>query len=91
MPALPSRLDAPRLLTVDLREHLELWDRVHALGASGGQVFELLRLADRHGVASVVHWLRAGPRTRRLDVLILADLLAAGVTAERYAWLVGQQ
>jgi hypothetical protein len=73
---------------MDLREHLEIRDRAHALGANRGQVFELLRLADRHGVATVVGWLRAGLPTRQLEVPILADLLASGVTAERYAWLV---
>jgi hypothetical protein len=76
---------------MDLREHLEIRDRAHALGANGGQVFELLRLADRHGVATVVGWLRAGLPTRRLDVSVLADLLAAGVTVDRYRWLVSGQ
>jgi hypothetical protein len=76
---------------VDLREHLEIRDRAHALGANGGQVFELLRLADRHGVATVVGWLRAGRPTPWLDVPILDDLLAAGVTSERYAWLVSRE
>ncbi len=76
---------------MDLREHLEMRDRAHAPGANSGQVFELLRLVDRYGVATVVGWLRAGLPTRQLDVPVLADLLAAGVTAERFAWLTRRQ
>ena len=36
----------------------------------------------------MLDWLRAGVPTPMLDVSILADLLAAGVTEQRYRWLV---
>jgi len=48
----------------------------------------LLRLADREGEDAVLDWLGWGLPTPGLDVAALADVLAAGVTAQRYGWLV---
>jgi hypothetical protein len=44
-------------------------------------------------MASPQSWAGYGPACRRasLDVPVLADLLAAGVTAERFAWLARRQ
>jgi hypothetical protein len=60
-------------------------------GAHAGQQYRLQELADRHGEDAVLDWLRAGVPTPRLDVPILADLLAAVVTEQRYRWLVSSQ
>jgi hypothetical protein len=73
-----------------LRERLE----IRALAeqryrADAGQQFQLQLAADAAGEDAVLDWLRAGVPTPRLDVPVLADLLAAGVTADRYAWFVG--
>ena len=60
-------------------------------GAHAGQQYQLQTLADQYGENAVLDWLRAGVPTPRLDVPILADLLAAGVTEQRYRWLVSSQ
>lgn len=67
--------------------HLALADRY---GAHAGERYELQVLADRHGEDAVLNWLRAGVPTRRLDVSVLSDLLAAGVTEQRFRWLVSR-
>jgi hypothetical protein len=68
-----------------LRERLEI--RAPGIAtAHPGEQWALERMADRHGedgIGLAAGWLP----TRQLDVRILADLLAAGVTAERFAWL----
>jgi hypothetical protein len=75
-----------------LRERLE----IRALAdsryrAHAGEQHQLQALADQYGDDAVLDWLRAGVPTPRLDVPILADLLAAGVTEQRYRWLVSRQ
>ena len=62
-----------------------------ATAPHAGEQYQLESLADRHGEDAVLDWLRAGVPTPRLDVPILADLLAAGVTEQRYRWLAGGQ
>jgi hypothetical protein len=39
----------------------------------------------------LVDWLRFGLPTPRIDAVTLSDLLSAGVTAQRYGWLVSGQ
>jgi len=48
-------------------------------------------LADLQSEDAVLDWLRTGIPTKELDVGMLEDLLAAGVTAERYRWLISGQ
>jgi hypothetical protein len=72
-----------------LRERLEgrdLADRVYH--AHAGEQYQLQALADVHGEDAILDWLRWGLPTPRLDVPTLADLLAAGFTAQRFAGLV---
>jgi len=52
--------------------------------AHPGEQYQLQTLADVHGDDAVLDWLRYGLPTPRLDVATLSDLLAAGVTAQRY-------
>lgn len=70
-----------------LHERLEIRRLAAAHGANRGEVRRLELLADEHREDAVLGWLRNGLPTPRLDVPVLADLLAAGVTAERYRWL----
>jgi hypothetical protein len=75
-----------------LRERLEirdLADRVY--DAHPGEQYQLQVLADAHGEHAVVGWLRFGLPTPRLDAPVLDDLLSAGVTVERFRWLVGHR
>jgi hypothetical protein len=72
-----------------LRERLEireLGDGVYH--AHAGEQYQLQALADVHGEDAVLDWLRWGTPTPRLVLPILSDLLAAGVTAQRYGWLI---
>jgi hypothetical protein len=55
-------------------------------GADLGQEYELQRLADRHGEDAGLAEIRCPDQ--RLDVAILDDLLAAGVTVDRFRWLL---
>ena len=72
-----------------LRERLEIRAlAARRYGAQAGQPYQLQSLADQHGENAVLDWLRVGVPTPRLDVPILAVLLAAGVTEQRYRWLV---
>jgi hypothetical protein len=57
-------------------------------GARAGEQFDLQTLADTHGEDAVLDWLKVGLPTPRLDLPELADLLAAGVTVQRFRWLV---
>jgi hypothetical protein len=77
---------------MQLRERLEIRRLAHErYAAHAGQVFGLQRLADLHGVDDVLDWLRGGVPTPALDVAVLSDLLAAGVSARCYRWLVASQ
>ncbi len=73
-----------------LRERLEirhLADGVY--DARAGEQYQLQALADVHGENAVLDWLRFGLPAVGIDVATLSDLLAAGVTAQRYGWLMG--
>jgi hypothetical protein len=70
-----------------LHERLEIRVLAASHGANLGEVARLQMLADEHGEDAVLGWLREGLPTPRLDVPVRADVLAAGVTAERYRWL----
>jgi hypothetical protein len=72
-----------------LRERLEirdLADRVYH--ARADEQYHLQALADAHGEDGVLDWLRFGLPTRGIDTATLSDLLTAGVTAQRYGWLI---
>jgi hypothetical protein len=72
-----------------LRERLEIRAIAEQrYGAHAGQQVQLQLVADAAGENAVLDWLRTGVPTPRLDVAVLADLLAAGVTVERYRGLV---
>jgi hypothetical protein len=74
-----------------LRERLEIRDlAVSRYRVGGAELYQLLRLADREGEDAVLDWLRFGLPTSRPDLLALSDLLAAGVTAQRYGWLLSR-
>jgi hypothetical protein len=85
--ATPARtLDGMRL-----RERLEIRDLADGVyHAHAGEQYQLQALADVHGEDGVLHWLRFGLPTRRIDPETLSDLLAAGVTAQRYGWLLSR-
>lgn len=72
-----------------LHERLEIRALAASHGANLGEVTRPMMLADEHGEDAVLGWLRNGLPTPRLDVRVLADLLAAGVTLERFRWLAG--
>ncbi len=59
--------------------------------ARSGEQYQLQALADIHGEDAVLDWLSAGTPTPALDGPIQADLLDAGVTVERYRWLISSQ
>jgi hypothetical protein len=72
-----------------LRERLEIRDLADGVyHAHAGEQYQLQALADAHGDDAVLDWLRFGLPTPQLDLPILADLLAAGVTAQRYGFLL---
>jgi hypothetical protein len=74
-----------------LRERLEirdLADRVHH--ARPDEQYQLQALADAYGEDEVLDWLRFGLPTPSIDAATLSDLLAAGVTAQRYGWLLSR-
>jgi hypothetical protein len=72
-----------------LRERLEIRDLADSVyHARAGEQYELQALADVHGEDAVLDWLRFGVPTPELDVSALTDLLAAGVTTQRYGWLL---
>jgi len=85
-----GRCRRPRPYTPSrLRERLEIRELADGLyHAHAGEQFQLQALADVHDEDAVLDWLRFGLPTPRLDVATLSDLLAAGVTAQRYGWLV---
>jgi hypothetical protein len=79
----------PYTVQVRLRERLEIRDLADGLyHAHAGEQYQLQALADVHGDDDVLDWLRAGVPTAELDIPILADLLGAGVTEQRYRALV---
>jgi hypothetical protein len=72
-----------------LRDRLEIRDLADSLyHAHAGEQYQLQALADVHGEDGVLDWLRFGLPTPGIDAATLNDLLAAGVTAQRYGWLV---
>jgi hypothetical protein len=73
-----------------LHERLEIRVLAAAHGANLGEVTRLEVLADEHGEDALLGWPRDGLPTPSLDVPVLADLLAAGVTVERYRWLASR-
>jgi hypothetical protein len=74
--------------SMKLRERLEIRDLADSVyHARAGEQYQLQALADVHGEDAVLDWLRFGVPSRNLDVPLLSDLIAAGVTAQRYDWL----
>jgi hypothetical protein len=76
------------LLRVRLHDRLEIRALAATHGADLGEVARLEILADVHGEDAVLAWLRNGLPTPRLDVPVLGDLLAAGVTEDGFRWLI---
>ena len=75
-----------------LRERLEIRELADGLyHAHAGEQYQLQALADVYGEDAVLDWLRFGAPTPQLDLSALSDLLAAGVTAERYRALVAER
>jgi hypothetical protein len=72
-----------------LRERLEIRELADGLyHARADEQYQLQALADDHGEEAVLDWLRFGLPTQRIDIPILSDLLASGVTVERFRWLL---
>jgi len=72
-----------------LRERLAIRDLADSIyHARAGEQYHLQTLADVHGADAVLDWLWFGMPTPRPDLPILSDLLAAGVTAQRFRWLI---
>jgi hypothetical protein len=75
-----------------LRERLEIRELADSVyHAHAGEQYQLQALADIYGEDEVLDRLRFGLPTRGIDVATLSDPLGAGVTAQRYGWLVSSQ
>jgi hypothetical protein len=76
---------------MNLRERLQIRDLADGIHhAHAGEQYRLQTLADVHGEDAVLDWLRFGLPTRRLEAATLSDLLAGGVTAQRYGWFLSR-